>query len=251
MPGDDLSAEFQSTRAININASLSDTWLWLNQLGADRSGFFSYYFIEQFLGYETRSQATIAPTFPDLVPGDLIRGSITPSKSIIIYEFPVVATQPEKHLVLKNWGTFLLHRLNENQTRLIVRTHRPATNNLAKATFDYYVGEGLHFVMERATLKGFKARVEAGEGPVFDDTKDKLWFFGILASAIAIAVLIFLMRGIQRLAIPALLSTGWTITLLTLDPVPIYSLALFVFICGFILHQIANRKTQSPMSNGD
>lgn len=245
MPGDDLSAEYQSTRAITINAPLTDTWIWLNQIGADRSGFFSYYFIEQLLGYETRHQSVVEPKFPELLPGDLIRGSINPSKSIIIYEFPIIATQTEKYIVAKNWGTFLLQPINDRQTRLIIRTHRPNSDDFMTAAFDYYIAEGLHFVMERATLKGFKARVEAGAGPVFDDTWDKLWFFGIVTSAIAIAILIFLLRGIGAIVIPTLLSTGWVFILLIFNPVPFYSLILLGLVFGLILYNIYTRKTRA------
>lgn len=250
MPGDNLSTEYQSTRAITINASQSVTWSWLNQLGADRGGFFSYYFIEQFLGYETRPQTIVKPEFPELMPGDVIRGSIIPSKSIIVYEFPVVATQTEKYIVARNWGTFLLHPINENQTRLIIRTHRPESDSLMKAAFDYYIAEGLHFVMERATLRGFKARVEAGEGPVFDDVQDRLWFFGIVASAFTIAILIFLMRRIGRVIIPTVLSTIWTITLLVFDPVPLYSLMLLVLVSGLIGNNIFILKMRLTKQNG-
>lgn len=251
MPGDDLSEEYQSTRAITINAPLTKTWVWLNQFGADRSGFFSYYFIEQLLGYQSRPQSIVEPKFPDLVVGDLIRGSINPSKSIIIYEFEIIATKPENYIVAKSWGTFLLRPINDLQTRLIIRTHRPDTDSLAKGNFDYYIAEGLHFIMERATLMGFKARVETGAGPVFDNTKDKLWFFGIVASAFAIAFLTFIMRGIGAIIIPTFLSTGWTFTLLILDPVPINSLMLLALVFGLLLYNIYTSKTRNAQVERD
>lgn len=245
MPGDNLSDEYQSTRAITINAPLTDTWVWLNQLGADRSGFFSYYFIEQLLGYQSRPQSIVAPTFPELLPGDVIRGSINPSKSIIIYEFPILDTKTENYIVAKDWGTFLLKPIDDLQTRLIIRTHRPDSDNLMKSAFDYYIAEGLHFIMERATLKGFKARVEAGASPVFDNTKDKLWFLGIIASAFAMLPLIFLMRGIGAIIVPALLSTGWTLTLLIFDPVPLYSLILLALVFGLLIYNIYTHKIRT------
>ncbi len=251
MPGDDLSEEYQSTRAITINAPLAKTWVWLNQFGADRSGFFSYYFIEQLLGYQSRAQNIVEPKFPDLVVGDLIRGSINPSKSIIIYEFEVMATKHENYIVAKNWGTFLLRPINDLQTRLIIRTHRPDSDNLVEGAFDYYLAEGLHFIMERATLMGFKARVEAGAGPVFDNTKDKLWFFGIVGSAFAIAFLIFMMRGIGAIIIPTVLSTGWTFILLILDPVPINSLMLLALVFGLLIYNIYTSKTRNAQIERD
>ncbi|MBL4798342.1 MAG: hypothetical protein JKY50_13075 [Oleispira sp.] len=45
MVGDDIAPFISSTRAITINAPIEDIWKWLMQLGADRGGFYSYYFI--------------------------------------------------------------------------------------------------------------------------------------------------------------------------------------------------------------
>ncbi len=243
MPGDGLSAEYQSTRAITINAPLGETWIWLNQLGADRSGFFSYTFIEQFLGYETRAQTTTRSEFPVFQPGDIIRGSIFPAKSIIVYEFPVLEVSHEAFLVVQNWGAFQLVPVSRTQTRLIIRTHRPAPSHLLRDAFEYYIAEGLHFVMERATLRGFKARVEAGEGPKFDDSQDRLWFYAIMGAALAIAVLILWLQGVRKLGIPAVLSTAWTFTLLCLDPFPFYSLTLLAVIVVVFLHQAFFHKS--------
>ncbi len=242
MAGDETSAEFQSTRAITINAPLGETWVWLNQLGADRGGFFSYTFIEQFLGYETRAQTDVRPDFPVFQVGDVIRGSIYPAKSVIVYEFPVLEVSHEAHLVVQNWGTFQLTPISDTQTRLIIRTHRPAPNHWLRDAFEYYIAEGLHFVMERATLTGFKARVEAGAGPKFDDRQDRLWFYSIMAAALVIAVLILCLQGVRKVGIPAVLSTVWTLTLLCLDPVPLYSLGLLALVLATALHQVFFHK---------
>jgi len=244
MAGDEISAEFQSTRAITIDAPLGETWIWLNQLGADRVGFFSYTFIEQFLGYETRAQTTIRSEFPVFQVGDIIRGSIFPAKSVIVYEFPVLEVLHEAHLVVQNWGAFQLVPISDTQTRLIIRTHRPAPSGWLRDAFEYYIAEGLHFVMERATLRGFKARVEAGEGPEFDDSQDRLWFYSIMGAAVAIAVLILWLQGARKVVLPAVLSTAWTFTLLCLNPVPLYSLGLLALVVAVILHQVFFHKRQ-------
>lgn len=76
MAGDDKTLTITSTRAILINASKSDVWKWLMQLGADRGGFYSYDFIEKAMGYKTRHRDLIKPEFKEIKVGDLIRGSI-------------------------------------------------------------------------------------------------------------------------------------------------------------------------------
>ncbi len=55
---------------------------------------------------------------------------------------------------------------------------------------------------------------------------------------LTIAKLIFLMCGIGQVIIPTVLSTNWTITLLVLDPVPLYSLMFLVLLSGLIVHNI-------------
>jgi hypothetical protein len=95
MAGDDKALTVTSTRAILINASKSDVWKWLIQLGADRCGFYSYEFIEKILGYETRHQNLIRPEFKKIVVGDLVRGSINERSSIIPYNFRVLYVKSE------------------------------------------------------------------------------------------------------------------------------------------------------------
>jgi hypothetical protein len=242
MAGDDKTLTITSTRAISIDASKPDVWKWLIQLGADRGGFYSYEFIEKALGYETRHQDLIKPTFKDIVVGDLVRGSINEKSSIIPYNFRVLYVRAEETFVLDKWGTFLLQEVNNRQTRLIIRTQEAEGSNQWLEVTNYIVVP-LHFIMERRTLMGIKARVEAGENNHLSQSKDIFWFSGIVLSGILICILVFIGRGIiQRIIIPSIFSSFWLFTLLLFNPIPLYSICLFVVMCGYFVRMLQTRS---------
>jgi len=181
MAGDNKALRITSTRAISINATKSDVWKWLMQLGADRKGFFSYDFIERMLGYKTRYPNLTKPIFKQIKVGDIIRGSIDEKSSIIPYNFRVLYVKPEDTFVLDKWGTFLLKKVNSRQTRLIIRTQVVKSSDPWLNVMDYLFVP-LHFIMERRTLMGIKVRAEAGENVQLSQSKDIFWFSGIVLS---------------------------------------------------------------------
>jgi hypothetical protein len=226
--GDSLAPYISSTRAITINAPISEVWEWLIQLGADRGGFFSYSFLEKALGYESRP-GDIAPEFQEMEVGRIVPASLDESKSVIKYNFPVAAVEPGKSFVLKDWGTFVLKKINAKQTRLIVRTHGQELPNLKNKIADF-VGTPLHYIMERRMLMGFKARAEAGAGIRLSSTSDNLWLLGVFMSAIGIAIMVFIGRDIQYMLLPALYGLIWLWPLLIFDPQPKYSMSLLLVV---------------------
>jgi hypothetical protein len=242
MAGDDKTLIITSTRAITINASKPDVWKWLIQLGADRGGFYSYEFIEKALGYETHHQDLIKSTFKEIVVGDFVRGSINEKNSIIPYNFRVLYVKPEETFVLDKWGTFLLKEVNTRQTRLIIRTQEVESPNRWLKVANY-IAVPLHFIMERRTLIGIKARVEAGENIHLSQSKDIFWFSGIVLSGTLICILVFIGRGIiQRMIIPSIFSSFWLFTLLLFDPTPLYSICLFFVMCGYLVSIVQARS---------
>ncbi|EPJ49505.1 MAG: hypothetical protein OFPI_24850 [Osedax symbiont Rs2] len=252
MAGDDNALTISSTRAIQIDAEKSEVWKWLMQLGADRGGFYSYYFIEKAMGYKTRHQDNITAEFPELVVGDLIRGSIDQDSSIIAYNFPVLQVKTAQELVLDQWGSFALTQVTSGETRLIIRTQSAPINNKWLQTA-HYIGVPLHYIMERRTLLGIKARVEAGENILLSTMADKLWFTGIVFSAVFIWLLVFIGRGIQSIVIPTILSLLWLFSLLLFTPLPLYSLGLLsaVLICIIRAMKVASyrRRILLPISS--
>jgi len=227
MPGDHLAPFISSTRSITINAPITEVWDWLIQLGADRGGFYSYWFIEKPLGYKYRDQERIKPEFKDMQVGRIIRASLDQGGSVIEYNFPVVAVNPGKSFVLKNWGCFLLTKIGPEHTRLIVRTHGKPLSHLGDY-LEYFFMMPMHYLMERRMLLGIKARAETGPGLPFSSTADFIWFMGIGFSLISIIGLLILSRQPIVILLVSLYSTLWLWTLFIFDPFPIYSVALFM-----------------------
>ena len=229
MPGDHLAPFISSTRSITINAPISQVWDWLIQLGADRGGFYSYWFIEKPLGYKYRVQDRIEPEFKEMKVGRIIKASLDQSKSVIDYGFPVVEVDPGRSFVLKGWGCFLLNEINPQKTRLIVRTHGRALLNWADH-LEYSFMMSLHYIMERRMLIGIKARSEAGPGIPFSSTADVMWFVGICLSLISIIGLLIASSRRRAGLLAMLYSILWLWVLFILDPVATYGMVLFMIL---------------------
>ncbi|MBI5590221.1 MAG: hypothetical protein HY881_07040 [Deltaproteobacteria bacterium] len=246
--GDDLAPYTRSTRAISINAPVSEVWKWLIQLGADRGGFFSYAFIEKVLGYDTRDADSIVPKFQEMKVGRIVPGSLDDSKSIMKYNFPVVYVEPGNSFVLKGWGAFVLMKLNTEQTRLIVRTHGRELPSLKSKIGDFFETP-LHYIMERRMLMGIKARSEAGSGVQLSSTSDILWFLGVFLSGVGIFLMVLMGRGIQRVLLLAIYGIIWLWPLLIFDPQPIYSMILLFVVAVTIVWLVFKHRLDYNRSN--
>lgn len=229
MPGDHLAPFISSTRSITVNAPISEVWDWLIQLGADRGGFYSYWFIEKPLGYRYREQNQIEPKFKDMKVGRIISGSLDSSESVIEYSFPVVAVDQGNFFVLKGWGCFLLNEIDLKHTRLIVRTHGQKLSTF-RDHVGYFIMMPLHYLMERRMLMGIKTRSETGPGMPFSSIKDIIWFMGVCLSLICILGLLTCFRQLKVGLLATVYSLVWTWILFIHDPIPVYSMALFTVI---------------------
>ncbi len=243
--GDDLAPYTSSTRAISINATRSDVWKYLVQLGADRGGFYSYTFLERLLGYESVNPDTITPEFQEMKVGRIIPASLDESTNIIKYSWPVVAVKPGESFVLKGWGAFVVKDINSRQTRLIVRTHGWELPSF-KSMGGYFIMMPLHYIMERRMLMGIKAKAEAGAGIQLSTNSDILWFSGVFLSGIGIALMVFVGRGIKKILLSVIYGIIWLWPVLILDPHPIYIMVLLfvvaVTMVGFVLKDAGNRR---------
>jgi hypothetical protein len=221
--GDNLASGISSTRAISINAPISEVWKWVIQLGADRGGFFSYLFLEKALGYKAREESP-TPEFQEMEVGRNVPGSIDESKCVIKYAFRVVAVETGKSFVLENWGAFVLREINSEQTRLIVRTHEQTLPNL-KSKIEDFIFIPLHYIMEKRMLMGMKAQVE---GRRLSEVSDNLWLLGVFLPGVGIAVGILFGQGILNVSLSIIYGILWLLTFLIFEPKPKYSLSLLL-----------------------
>ncbi len=247
MAGDDNNFTITATRAISINAPKSEVWKWLMQLGADRGGFYSYSFIEEALGYETRHQDSITPEFKELKVGDLVRGSINEEHSVVPYNFEVLYIKPGETFVLDNWGTFLVQEINGQQTRLIIRTQDIANKKNVWLRISSYLEVPFHFIMERRLLMGVKARAEAGKNVELSQTKDVFWFSGVVLTGFLICCFIYMARGAaQSIVVSSILSFFWMCSIWLAEPSPFYSIGMLSVVCIaiFVVARVGKKEVK-------
>ncbi len=165
LPGDELvvSNSRRTTRAVTIDAPISDVWPWLVQIGEDRGGFYSYALLERAVGADIRNADRIHPDWQKLSVGDTVwlARRYGPNARQV-----VASVDPRSHLVLMSPDDFerLRHgqkaagswafvlRRNVGWTRLIARGAGGACGHF---WFDI-----AHFVMEQKMLRGIARRAE-------------------------------------------------------------------------------------------
>jgi hypothetical protein len=170
LPGDERvpNPSLESTRAITIQAPAADIWPWLVQMGQGRGGLYSYERLENLIGCDIHNADRILPEHQNLKVGDkvLLHSGGYPA-------FEVAAIEPNQALILMGdesgeqappavWvWIFYLNPIDEDTTRLILRTRLDYEPNLGNVVIWRGFTDPISFNMERKMLQGIKARVEA------------------------------------------------------------------------------------------
>jgi hypothetical protein len=171
LPGDDLIPDpnYQTTRAITIDAPPADVWPWLVQLGAGRGGLYSYDWLDILFGILDRPSATeILPEHQHLEAGDRIPlGESGDGEEDLL----VRAVEPERALVTVPAGlpegtltwAFALEPVADRRTRLLTR-NRGSVDWSPGWLAAVAVVEPAAFLMTRKMLLGIKRRAERKSG---------------------------------------------------------------------------------------
>lgn len=161
MPGDGLVADpnFESTRAITIDAPPQSVWPWLVQMGSGRGGAYTYDWIENLMGLDMHSADTIVPEWQQTEVGDKLPLG-TKGEYMEVSEL-----DPERALVFLHrdgkWSwTFTLAPVGERQTRLVSRNRISMKGAPLAATAAMAVIDPGAFIMERKMLLGIRERAE-------------------------------------------------------------------------------------------
>jgi hypothetical protein len=231
MPGDKYAQSISSTRAITISKPTTSVWHYIVNLGADRSGFYSYDFIEKLIGCEFDNNARYS--IDTLEVGRIVSGDASDKTK---FGFKVLEAKQGQSAVLENWGGFLLIPIDVHSTRLIIRTHGKKPDGVFDI-FSSRIFDAMHHVMERRMLLGIKDLAENTRQ--FSSDKDLIWILSLFISGIAAMLLPFLAIGINRILLVTIFYTFWQIVFLVLNPIPIFGIIL-ILLCIILL--VISRK---------
>ena len=172
LTGDPLTAlnGYRIDHAVTIHAPADSVWPWVVQIGQDRAGFYSYDWLERLVGDPIHNASRIVPEWQSRQVGALVRAA---PRDYLGGAFGnelgwrVNALVPGRAMVLDGWGAFVLLRLSDSTSRLIVRTRgegEPSLLGVPLAPLGLLVFEPAHFIMERGMLLGIKSRAEGMRG---------------------------------------------------------------------------------------
>lgn len=177
LPGDDLFPAYASeaTHAITIHASADKVWPWLMQIGQDRSGFYSYTFLENAFGCEMPKIERLVPEWKPRVRGETVwfcnpkrfdgQGKMIPAIVNPDRAFAMVmpsdwhSLQAGGHAQEAIWS-FTLQAGADGQTRLIARIRRGTPPTLASRLMGRLFWEPAHFLMEQKMLRTIRDLAE-------------------------------------------------------------------------------------------
>ncbi len=160
-PGDGFNLKPVKTinRAVTIQAPPEKIYPWLLQIGADKSGMYSYTWLERLVGCKMAKVEEIRPEWQGLKEGDLMKmcaGDFAPPPYIVAKVIPnesVIFGHREGESWVETWEFRLLPQAN-GTTRLVTRTR---TNMVGGA---WEVFNRIAFVMERKMLLTIKSLAE-------------------------------------------------------------------------------------------
>ena len=158
LPGDKFMDHASANHVITIQAPVQAVWPWLKQIGQDKAGFYSYSFLENLVAADIHNADRIVPEWQHLKAGDTIRlGSKKVYGDTTL--LPVVDLEENHYLVLKGWGAFVLKPIDNNTSRLLIRSHGKKSGWGMRLLL-FLLLDPIHFLMERRILIGLKERAE-------------------------------------------------------------------------------------------
>ena len=179
LPGDDLFPVYagEATHAITIHASTEKVWPWLMQIGQDRSGFYSYTFLENLVGCAMPRVNRLVPEWRRRAVGETVWFA-TPKRFSGQGRMITAAVQPQRSFVMvsaNDWNrlqagkqaqegfwSFTLEPLGNDQSRLIARIRGGTPPTFASRAAGRLFWEPMHFIMEQKMLRTIRDLSERG-----------------------------------------------------------------------------------------
>lgn len=161
LPGDQYNnaPKRVTNRAVTINAPAEIIYPWIVQIGADKSGMYSYTWLENLVGCKMAKDETIHPEWHNLAAGDEMKmcaGDFAPPPYIVVEVLPnqaVIYGHKNKESWEDIWQ-FVLVPQPDGTIRLISRT----STNMVGGMWE--VIRPISFAMERKMLLTIKHLAE-------------------------------------------------------------------------------------------
>jgi len=161
LPGDKYNSTpgRVANRAITINAPAERIYPWILQIGADKSGMYSYTWLERLVGCKMAKDETLHLEWQNLSAGDEMKmcaGDFAPPPYIVVEVLPnqaVIFGHKENEDWVDVWQ-FVLVPQTDGTTRLITRT----STNMVGGMWE--VIRPISFTMERKMLLTIKKLAE-------------------------------------------------------------------------------------------
>jgi hypothetical protein len=170
LPGDPAARQpaLELQHAVTIDATPGEVWKWLVQLGQDRAGFYSYDWLERMAGDDVHNVREVRAEWQHREAGDFVPAAQRGYLGGLFGDQPgwaVTAVEPERAMVLKGWGAFVLLPTGDGRTRFIIRS---TTSNsripVWASALNLMAFELPHFIMQRRMMLTIKALSEAHGG---------------------------------------------------------------------------------------
>jgi uncharacterized protein YndB with AHSA1/START domain len=169
LPGDrdPRTPALEILHGVTIDAPPSAVWPWLAQLGQDRAGFYSYDWLERAFGADVHNVRAIRPEWQSRKVGDHVFATQAGYLGGAFGERPgwaIDVFDPDRALVLKNWGAFVLVPQPGGRTRLLIRSTISNERIPAwAAALNLAAFELPHFIMQRRMMLGIKTLSEQAD----------------------------------------------------------------------------------------
>jgi hypothetical protein len=166
LPGDRVprTPQLEIMHGVTINAPPEAVWPWLAQLGQDRAGFYSYDWLERAFGANVHNVSVIRPEWQIRTVGERVYATDAGYMGGLFGDRPgwiIDVFEPNRALVLRNWGAFVLVSQPDGQTRLLIRSTISHDRIPAwAAALNFTLFELPHFIMQRRMLLGIKSLAE-------------------------------------------------------------------------------------------
>lgn len=156
--------DYQSTRALTIEAPPDKVWERFIQLGLGRSGFYSYSWLENLFLAGIRNDARIVPAWQARSSGEFVRSVQfgAPKAGANGWTFEIL--DPGRAFFLKpGWGPFIMEEAGPGRTRLLARTASAGPVGLPVKALLSILFDPAHFIMEKRMMLTVGALAEGRE----------------------------------------------------------------------------------------